>query len=134
MIDDIEGIMVMVSNQQKALEFYTQKLGFEKKVDHGAPEYRWIVVCPKNSNTVISLVDPTLMKDWPLEIIEERKARIGTTTGIWFYTKDIHTTYQELKSKQVEITPPEKQVWGGVMSSIFDQDKNILGLVGDSKD
>lgn len=134
MIDNIEGIIVMVSDQQKALEFYTQKLGFEKKVDNNAAEYRWIVVAPKNSNTVISLVNPTLMKDWPSEIIEERKARIGTTTGIWFYTKNIETTYQELKSKQVEITKPEKQVWGGVMSSIYDQDKNILGLVGDSKD
>ena len=134
MIDEIEGIIVMVSDQQKALEFYTQKLGFEKKIDNDVAKYRWIVVGPKNSNTVISLVNPTLMKDWPPEAIQQAKLRIGTTTGIWFYTKDIDTTYRELKSKQVEITKPEKQVWGGVMSSIYDQDKNILGLVGDSKD
>ena len=58
MIDEIEGTMVMVSNQQKALEFYTQKLGFEKKVDVET-KYRWIAVGPKNSKTVISLVDPS---------------------------------------------------------------------------
>ena len=134
MIEGIEGIIVMVSDQQKALEFYTEKLGFEKKTDTDVAEYRWITVGPKNSNTVISLVNPALVKDWPPEITQQAKLRIGTTTGIWFYTKDIDTTYQELKSKQVDITPPEKQVWGGVMSSIYDQDRNILGLVGDSKD
>ena len=133
MIDEIEGILVMVSDQQKALDFYITKLEFEKKIDNEVAEYRWITVGPKNSNTVISLVNPVLIKEWPPEIIEERKARIGTNTGIWFYSKDIEKTYQELKSKQVKITKPEKQIWGGVMSSIYDQDNNILGLVGDSK-
>ena len=60
MIDEIEGVMVMVSNQQAALNFYTNKLGFEKKVDTSVTKYRWIVVGPKNSNTVLSLV--TLIK------------------------------------------------------------------------
>ncbi len=134
MIESIEGIIVMVSDQQEALQFYTKKLGFEKKTDNDVAEYRWITVGPKNSNTVISLVNPTFVKEWPHEIIQQAKSRIGTTTGIWFYTKDIDTTYKELKSKQVDITPPKKQVWGGVMSSVYDQDRNILGLVGDSKE
>ena len=134
MIDGIEGIIVMVSDQQKALKFYTENLGFEKKTDTDVAEYRWITVGPKSSNTVISLVNPTLVKEWPPEIIQQAKSRIGTTTGIWFYTKDIDTTYKELKSKQVDITPPKKQAWGGVMSSVYDQDRNILGLVGDSKE
>ena len=33
-IDEIEGVTVMVSDQQKALEFYTKKLGFTKKTRH----------------------------------------------------------------------------------------------------
>ena len=133
MMDGIEGIIVMISDQQKALEFYTQKLEFEKKIDTDVAEYRWITVGPKNFNTVISLVNPDLVKEWPPEIIQQAKSRIGTSTGIWFYTKDIDTTFHELKSKQVDVTPPEKQIWGGVMSNVYDQDKNILGVVGDSK-
>ena len=123
----------MVSDQQKALDFCTQKLGFEKKMDTGVAKYRWVVVGPKNSSTVISLVDPVKMREWPSEIIDQAKLRIGTSTGIWFYAKDIDAAYQELKSRQVEITKPEKQVWGGVTNSICDQDKNILGLAGDSE-
>ena len=134
MIDEIEGITIMVSDQQKALEFYTQKLGFEKKLDTDVAGYRWVVVGPKNSNTVISLVDSAQMKNESQEKIEHTKKKIGTSTGIWFYTKDINTTYRELKSKGVEITEPVKQVWGGIMSTIYDQDKNNYGLVGDSKD
>ena len=134
MIDGIEGIIVMVSDQQKTLEFYTQKLGFEKKLDTDVAGYRWVVIGPKNSNTVISLADSVQMKNESKEKIEHAKKRIGTPTGIWFYTKDIDTTYQELKSKGVEITEAVKQVWGGIMSTVYDQDRNNYGLVGDSKD
>ena len=134
MIDEIEGIMVMVSDQQKALEFYTQKLGFERKLDTDTAGFRWIVVGPKDSKTVISLVDPYSMKEWAKKPPDNPEKRIGQPTGIWFYAKDINATYKELKSKDVEITEPEKQVWGGIMSIVYDQDKNSFGLVGDSKD
>ena len=132
MIDEIEGIMVMVSNQQEAVEFYTQKLDFEKKIDTDVAKYRWVVMGPKNSNTVISLVDPASMKEWSQETIDNAKKRIGESTGIWFYSKDIDETYKKLKSNGVEITEPTKQIWGGIMSTIYDQDRNSFGLVGDS--
>lgn len=134
MIDEIEGIVVMVSDQEKALEFYMQNLGFEKKLDTDVSGYRWIVVGPKNSNTVISLIDSDQMKKESKERIEQAKKKIGIPTGVWFYAKDIDATYHELKLKGVEITEPVKQVWGEIMSTVFDQDKNSFGLVGDSKD
>lgn len=40
MIEEIEEIVVTVSNQQKAVEFYTQKLGFTKKLDADEAGYR----------------------------------------------------------------------------------------------
>ncbi len=60
MIDDVEEITIMVSDQQNAFDFYTTKLGFEKKVDSYVTEYRWITVGPKNPNLVISLINPVL--------------------------------------------------------------------------
>ena len=134
MIDEIEGVIVMVSDQQKALEFYTDKLGFVKKLDTSEAGFRWIVVGPNDSKTVISLVDPFAMKDWAEKVPENPEKRIGQPTGVWFYSKNIDQTYQELKSKGVEITEPKKQVWGGIMCTIYDQDKNGFGLVGDSHD
>ena len=133
MIDEIEGMTVMVSDQQKALEFYTEKLGFETKLDTDVAGFRWIVVGPKNSNTVISLADPTSVEKWSEKKSKKLDLKIGTSTGIWFFTKNIDDTYHELQSKGVEITKPEKQVWGGIMSTLFDQDKNSFGLVGDSE-
>ena len=134
MINEIEGVMVMVSDQQKALEFYTQRLGFEKKLDTDTAGFRWIVVGPKDSKTVISLVDPYSMKEWAERPPDNPEKSIGQPTGIWFYARDIDTTYEELKSKGVEITEPKKQVWGGIMSIVYDQDKNSFGVVGDSKE
>ena len=123
----------MVSDQQKALEFYTEKLGFTKKLDTTESRFRWIVVGPKDSKTVISLVDPHSMKEWAEKPPERPEKRIGTPTGVWFFAKDIDQTYQELKSKGVKITEPKKQVWGGILSTVYDQDHNSFGLVGDSE-
>lgn len=123
----------MVSNQQKALEFYTEKLGFVKKVDTDESGFRWIAVGPKNSKTVISLVDPSSMKEWTEKNPDEPEKRIGTPTGIWFFAKNIDQAYEELKSKDVEITEPKKQVWGGILCTVYDQDQNSFALVGDSE-
>lgn len=60
MIDDVEGITMMVSDQQNAFDFYTTKLGFEKKVDSYVTEYGWITADPKNPNLVINLINPVL--------------------------------------------------------------------------
>ena len=61
--------------------------------------------------------DPDRMTN---EDIEQAKKEIGTTTSLWFYTKDINNTYKELQEKGVNITEPKKQDWGGIMSQIKD--------------
>jgi lactoylglutathione lyase len=38
-------------------------------------------------------------------------------------------TYEELKNKGVDITPPEKQEWGGIMSKLKDQDGNSYSII-----
>ena len=65
--------------------------------------------------------------------IKKLEDKIGTNTGIWFYSKDINSTYEELKSRGVKVTEPTKQVWGGILCTVYDQDKNSFGLVGDSE-
>ena len=127
-IDMFGGAIVMVSDQQKALEFYSQKLDFEIKENLEDGEGWWIEVRPKNSGAPISLVDPNI-SEMPPEKKEQAKRKIGTATGIWFYAKDINSVYQTLKSRGVEITEPEKQPWGVFMSRFFDQDKNEYSLL-----
>ena len=133
MIGEFGGIIVMVSDQQKAVDFYTKKLGFDVKFDSDEGAGQWVTVAPKNMITPISLVIPN-SNHMDSELLESSKRRIGENTGIWFYTDDIDTTYDELKSKDVEITKPEKQVWGGIMSEFKDQDGNIFGIVDGHRD
>jgi uncharacterized glyoxalase superfamily protein PhnB len=57
------------------------------------------------------------------------KKNIGTNTGVWLYSSDNQSTYEELKSKGVDISVPQKQEWGGVMSLVKDLDGNIFTLL-----
>lgn len=127
-IDMMGGAIIMVSDQQKALEFYSQKLGFEIKENIEDGEDKWIEVRPKNSGAPISLVNPDKAQMSPRKK-EQAKKKIGTATGIWFYAKDIHKVYRTLKSRGVEITEPEKQPWGVMMSRFYDQDRNGYSLL-----
>jgi uncharacterized glyoxalase superfamily protein PhnB len=137
MIDSIGGAVVIVSDQQKAIEFYTQKLGFELKSDipfgtgsgSSTEGLRWVEVAPKASQSSISLMVPNPMMMSNGVEIEAIKKSIGAETGIWFYSKNMQLTYEELKGKGVDITAPEKQEWGGIMSKVKDQDGNSYSIL-----
>jgi len=133
MIDSIGGIVIFVSNQKNAVDFYTQKLGFDVKGEYPYKNTKWVEVAPKNSTTTISLMEPNndMMTN---EEIEQARKEIGTMTSLWFYTKNINDTYKELQEKGVNITEPKKQDWGGIMSQIKDQDNNILTLISSYED
>ena len=137
MIDTMGGTVVIVSDQQKAVEFYTQKLGFELKTDmffgssnsNNSSGIRWVEVAPKKSQSTISLMVANAQLLSNEGEIEAAKKGIGTETGIWFYSDDIQSTYLELKKKGVDIASPEKQEWGGIMSKFKDQDGNCYSLI-----
>jgi lactoylglutathione lyase len=130
MIRTIGGTIIYVSNQSKAVEFYTQKLGFEVKSDmQFGDNMKWIEVAPKESNSTLSLVEPNRELLKTDEEINRAKMKIGTDTDVWFYANNIESTYEELKGKGVNLTKPEKQDWGGIMSILKDQDGNLFGLI-----
>ena len=128
MINTIGGKVVMVSDQKKAVDFYTKKLGFDLRVDMPIGKVHWIEVAPKHSQSSISLMEPN-PKMMSKEELARAKKEIGMFTGVWFYTGDIKSTYEDLKKKGVNITPPEKQEWGGIISILKDQDGNGFHLV-----
>ena len=118
----------MVSDQAQAVKFYTEKIGLDIRLN--VPFYggKWIEVAPKDSESTLSIMEPNsqMMSKDELEIARKN---IGRNTGVWFFTSDIHSTYEELKSKGIDITKPEKQEWGGIMSTIKDLDGNIFTLL-----
>jgi lactoylglutathione lyase len=128
MINTIGGVVIMVSDQAQAVKFYAEKIGFDIRVN--VPFYggKWIEVAPKDSESTLSIMEPNSQIMSPKEL-EIAKNNIGRNTGVWFYTSDIQSTYEELKSKGIDVTKPEKQEWGGVMSLVKDLDGNILTLL-----
>jgi catechol 2,3-dioxygenase-like lactoylglutathione lyase family enzyme len=118
MIKGIKFASVPVSNQDISLTFYTEKLGFVVMTDqHFSETQRWIELGIPGAPTRIVLFTPDAHRD-----------RIGTFTGISFYSDDVEATYETLKARGVEFAkPPKKEDWG--TSSIFkDPDGNQFVL------
>jgi predicted enzyme related to lactoylglutathione lyase len=122
-------VTVYVSDQDKALDFYVNKLGFEKRADNpmgpGAP--RWIEVAPPGAQTAILLYKPT--QSMPGASTYERAlSSIGTMTTFIFNVDDMQATCRELESRGVEFAEkPRKQPYGW-WATIKDADGNMIGL------
>ena len=120
MIKHVGTVCVYVKDQQKALEFDRDVLGFEVRQDQPmGPNARWIEVAPKGSQTRVVPFTPPGQED-----------RIGTFSGVVFSCDDIEATYTELTAKGVEFKQkPEKQPWGGILAQFYDVDRNTHVLV-----
>lgn len=128
MLTRVGTITVHVRDQEKALFFYTSKLGFEKRMDQPmGPGQRWIEVAPPGAQTRVLLYKPS--KEMPgADSYEDAMAKIGKNTGMVLETDDIVSTFAKLKSNGVKIVDePKKQPygWWGVFS---DQDGNTYGV------
>ncbi len=128
MLTRIGTITVFVKDQAKALEFYTRKLGFEKRTDQPmGPNQRWIEVAPPGAQTRILLYKPS--KEMPgASSYRAAIAKIGKSTGMVLETDDIVKTFAKLKTNGVPIVDePKKQPygWWGVFA---DQDGNSYGV------
>jgi catechol 2,3-dioxygenase-like lactoylglutathione lyase family enzyme len=129
MITSILSTTVFVSDQDRALDFYVGKLGFEKRADQpmGPDAPRWIAVAPKGAATTLVLYKPTPSNPGASSY-ELAKSLIGTFTPFIFQVDDMTRIYDELSAKGVEFgDKPEKQPWGW-WATIKDPDGNVIGL------
>lgn len=123
-------VPVFVSDQQRALEFYRDKLGFKVVMDnpytgYGPEGHRWITVAPKKGATQILLYHPDMNPSGGKEL----KSRIGSWTGIVLFTDDIHGTYKKWKELGVKFdAEPSQQPWGGWETWFTDPDGNRFHL------
>jgi predicted enzyme related to lactoylglutathione lyase len=103
MIKQIKFISIPVADQKRALDFYTDKLGFTIITDQPFDEkQRWIELRVPKAETRVVLFTP-----------EGEEKRIGTMMNMSYECDDIDKTYAELKQRGVEFEgPPQKQPWG----------------------
>lgn len=119
MIKRIKFIGIPVGDQDRALGFYTQKLGFRILTDQQfTPAQRWIELLIPGAETGIALFTP-----------EGQEDRIGTFVNTSWEVDNVEKTYEELLAKGVEFTaPPVKQPWGtSVIMKDSEGNKIVLG-------
>ncbi|WP_445116496.1 VOC family protein [Acinetobacter sp. WZC-1] len=108
---------VLVDDQEKALDFYTRKLGFQKKHDVPVGEYRWLtVVSPEQPGGVELLLEPDVH-----HAAKPFKAAMKADKIPWtsFQVDNIEQEYERLKALDVEFTQPPMPA-GNVKIAVFD--------------
>src|SRR5438067_13039431 len=125
-ITGISSVSVVVSDQDRSLAFYTEKLGFELQMDAPMGQSRWIQLAPKGAQT--SLVLGKATDDMPPEVSERMKSMMGGMVNFIFNVEDMEATFAELTGRGVEfVDKPTQQPWGW-WATIKDPDGNIIGL------
>ena len=117
MIRGVKFLGICVSDQDRALAFYTQKLGFRVVTDQPYDEeQRWIELGIPGADTRIVL-------------FHFRKAlKPGGNTNLTFWSDDVEGTAEELKSRGVKfVMGPKREDWG-VAAAFEDADGNRFGL------
>jgi predicted enzyme related to lactoylglutathione lyase len=118
MIRKVKFMSIPVANQDRALDFYVNTLGFILLTDQPmGPGQRWVEIRPPKGETGVALFTPPGQEN-----------RIGTFTGISVECDNVKKTYEELREKGVVFTkPPESQPWGD-MAIMQDSEGNQIVL------
>lgn len=110
-------ISIMVNDQESALKFYTEKLGFVKKKDISMGKYRWLtVISPDGHDDVELVLEP--MEFEPAKVYQKALFDAGMPLTI-FDTKDIKADYKRLSELGVKFRS-EPQDMGVVTTAIFE--------------
>ncbi len=118
MIKMVKFVSIPVSDQDRALAFYTEKLGFKVATDQPMGEkQRWIELRIPGAQTAVVLFTP-----------DGHESRIGSFFNGAFGTEDVEQTYAQLQARGVEFEgPPQKQPWG-TFAKFKDPDGNQFVL------
>ena len=115
----ISTAQVWVHDQDEALAFYTEKLGWEVRSDVTVAElgnFRWLSVGvpgqPDVSITLMAVPGPPVFDEDTRQKILDLLAR-GASGGLFFATDDCRASYEELSARGVEFAqPPSEQPYG----------------------
>lgn len=108
---------VFVGDQAKALEFYTEILGFIKKQDLPVGKFRWLtVVSPDDPDGAELLLEPD---DNPVSRAYQKGIFAQGIPAALFSVENVRTEYERLESLGVAFTTPPTET-GGVTIAVFD--------------
>jgi len=122
----IKWTTLYVDDQDKALRFYTDTLGFQKKADFSQGSYRWLtVVSPEEPDGVELLLESNAN---PAGKAYQEAVRSQGRPAAQFLVKDVQAEHDRLTSKGVRFTTPVTSATGSVIAVLDDGCGNLIQL------
>jgi predicted enzyme related to lactoylglutathione lyase len=117
---------VYVDDQEKALGFYTDVLGFVKKADFSQGSYRWLTVAspeePKGTELQLALNNNPAAKAYQQALFEQGQP------AVMFFTGDLQADYERIKARGAKFSMPPTDVTGSKIAKLNDTCGNLIQL------
>jgi predicted enzyme related to lactoylglutathione lyase len=117
---------VYVDDQEKALRFYTEVLGFARKADFSHGPFRWLTVAspgdPDGTELQLALNDNPAAKAYQQAMFQQRHP------AAMFYTDDVKDDYARIKARGAEFTMPPTEVTGSTIAMLNDTCGNLIQI------
>ena len=115
---------VYVADQEKALRFYTDVLGFVKKADFSQGPFRWLTVAsaedPDGTELQLALNDKPAAKAYQQAMFQQSQP------AAMFFTDDVQADYERMKARGAEFTMPPTDVTGSRIAVLNDTCGNLI--------
>jgi len=115
---------VHVNDQEKALRFYTDVLGFVKKTDFSQGPYRWLTVAspedPDGTELQLALNDDPAAKAYQQAVFQQRQP------AAMFFSDDVQAEYERMAASGAEFTMPPTDVTGSRIAMLDDTCGNLI--------
>jgi predicted enzyme related to lactoylglutathione lyase len=117
---------VYVDDQEKALRFYTEVLGFTKKTDFSQGPFRWLTVAspeePDGTELQLALNNNPAAKAYQQAIFQQGQP------AVMFFTDDVKGDYERIKARGAEFTKPPSAVTGSTIAQLNDTCGNLIQI------
>jgi predicted enzyme related to lactoylglutathione lyase len=122
----IKVTSIYVDDQDKALRFYTDVLGFVKKADFTQGPFRWLTVAspeePDGAELQLALNDNPAAKTYQQAMFEQGQP------AAMFYVDDVQREYDRMKPLGAEFTTPPTEVTGSTIAVVNDTCGNLIQI------
>jgi predicted enzyme related to lactoylglutathione lyase len=117
---------VYVNDQDKALRFYTEVLGFVKKADFSQGPFRWLTVVspeePEGTELQLALDNNPAAKAYQQALFEQKQP------ALMLFTEDLQADCERMKARGAELVMPLTEVTGSKIAKVNDHCGNLVQI------
>jgi predicted enzyme related to lactoylglutathione lyase len=122
----IKIMSLYVDDQDKALRFYTEVLGFAKKTDFSQGPYRWLTLVspeePDGTELQLALNNNPAAQTYQQAMFQQSQP------AAMFFTNDIKADFERIKARGAEFTMPPTDVTASIIAMLKDTCGNLIQL------